>query len=654
MAYEKGLLTFTAHPKTAFFIEGFNNWKKAVERFHEHEKAECHKEAKMKILSSRTPTVKEQLSNEAAKNRAENRRMLLKMISSIKYLLRQGLAIRGHSESEGNLVQLLSLRSEDDPKLTSFLKQQRYLSHEIINEIIGNAVLRQILSNIHEAMWYSVLADETTDISNQEQLSLSIRWVSKTHEVHEDFIGLVHVPNITASVLVLAIKDVLVRCSLPLGQCRGQAYDGAANMMGHLRGVATQLQTEETRAIPVHCFAHCLNLALQDTAKKSEPIKNALDIVVEICKLITFSPKRSLVFQQCKEELSIPGTGLRPLCPTRWTVRSIALDSVIRNYPALLEAFEIISMESHDDYGRRANGVLTMLEKFSVYFGLKLSFLVFSATEQVSKALQAKDTTVQEALTSVKAAELFVQRHKNDEWFEMFYDTAVTEAERYSIVPTLPRYRRPPSRLDDGARPHVYSSPKEYFRRQYYEVLDMVNGEISRFDQKSLMIPKAIEELLLGASKTTGTEEISIPDILINAYSEDINMAKLKLQLCMLPDLLKTYANSQNVPNLSVTSLRTISEVFHVLPLSKDMLSEIDILLRIYFTIPITTATAERSFSVLRRIKTYLRSTMSESRLNNVMLLHCHKDITDSLDNVNIAKTFIAVNSRRQNYFGNF
>lgn len=182
----------------------------------------------------------------------------------------------------------------------------------------------------------------------------------------------------------------------------------------------------------------------------------------------------------------------------------------------------------------------------------------------------------------------------------------------------------------------------------------MVNGEISRFDQKSLMIPKAIEELLLGASKTTGTEEISIPDILINAYSEDINMAKLKLQLCMLPDLLKTYANSQNVPNLSVTSLRTISEVFHVLPLSKDMLSEIDILLRIYFTIPITTATAERSFSVLRRIKTYLRSTMSESRLNNVMLLHCHKDITDSLDNVNIAKTFIAVNSRRQNYFGNF
>ena len=56
--------------------------------------------------------------------------MVLKMISSIKYLVRQGLAIRGYSESEGNLVQPLSLRSEDDPNLTSFLKYQRYLFYK--------------------------------------------------------------------------------------------------------------------------------------------------------------------------------------------------------------------------------------------------------------------------------------------------------------------------------------------------------------------------------------------------------------------------------------------------------------------------------------------------------------------------------------------
>ena len=164
-AYEKGLLT--SHPKTAFFVEGFQNWKKAVERFQVHEGAECHREAKLKLCLSKAPTIAEQLNVQAAKTKAENRRMLLKLISSLKYLLRQGLAIRGHCESEGNLYQLLSLRCEDDPLLKRWLQQQQYLSHEVINEIItllGNTLLRELLAHIREAFWFSVMADETADI----------------------------------------------------------------------------------------------------------------------------------------------------------------------------------------------------------------------------------------------------------------------------------------------------------------------------------------------------------------------------------------------------------------------------------------------------------------------------------------------------------
>ena len=55
---------------------------------------------------------------------------------------------------------------------------------------------------------------------------------------------MVHVPSTTASILTTTIKDVLIRCIRPLSNCRGQAYDGAANMMGHLRGVATVIENE--------------------------------------------------------------------------------------------------------------------------------------------------------------------------------------------------------------------------------------------------------------------------------------------------------------------------------------------------------------------------------------------------------------------------
>ena len=84
-----------------------------------------------------------------AKTQSRNRQMFLKVISSLKYLLRQGLAVRAHKESEGNLYQLLLLRSEDDPSLSQWLKRKDYVSPEVINELIialGNTVLRKNLT----------------------------------------------------------------------------------------------------------------------------------------------------------------------------------------------------------------------------------------------------------------------------------------------------------------------------------------------------------------------------------------------------------------------------------------------------------------------------------------------------------------------------
>ena len=90
--------------------------------------------------------------------------------------------------------------------------------------------------------------------------------------------------------------------------------------------------------------------------------------------------------------------------------------------------------------------------EFKTFFGLKLSHLVFSATEQVSITLQCKNTTIQEALSAAAMAESFLQRQRKDNSFEMFYSSVVSQANEYNISdPVLPRYRRPPKRIDDDA-----------------------------------------------------------------------------------------------------------------------------------------------------------------------------------------------------------
>ncbi|KYM99568.1 Zinc finger MYM-type protein 1, partial [Cyphomyrmex costatus] len=71
----------------------------------------------------------------------------------------------------------------------------------------------------------------------------------------------------------------------------------------------------------------------------------------------------------------------------------------------------------------------------------------------------------------------------------------------------------------------------------------------------------------------------------------------------------------------------------------------------ILLTIPTTSCIAERSFSTLRRMKTYLRSTMGQSRLNSLAILHIHCDITETLDLNKIVNTFICANAVRRSKF---
>ena len=67
-----------------------------------------------------------------------------------------------------------------------------------------------------------------------------------------------------------------------------------------------------------------------------------------------------------------------------------------------------------------------------------------------------------------------------------------------------------------------------------------------------------------------------------------------------------------------------------------------------------TTASFEHNFLALKRIKTYLRNSMTQSRLNHCMLLHVRKDRTDSIDTKDIASEFIQNCSTCTAYFGSF
>ena len=121
--------------------------------------------------------------------------------------------------------------------------------------------------SIQNGVFYTIMADEVTDSSNQEQFVLCLRWVDEDLNPHEEFIGLHVVPNICAVALVACIRDTLIRMNLSIQNHRGQSYDGASNIPGSKSGVAAQIKTEELSAIFTHYYSHSLQLAVGDTVK---------------------------------------------------------------------------------------------------------------------------------------------------------------------------------------------------------------------------------------------------------------------------------------------------------------------------------------------------------------------------------------------------
>ena len=108
------LITFSTKGDDAFVKSGFSRWKYALERFAKHEAASAHKEAVLKIKSAASVSTGAILDARMKEQQLQRQRALQKHLSSSRYLARQGLALRGHDEKEGNMMQLLQMWSFHD------------------------------------------------------------------------------------------------------------------------------------------------------------------------------------------------------------------------------------------------------------------------------------------------------------------------------------------------------------------------------------------------------------------------------------------------------------------------------------------------------------------------------------------------------------
>ncbi|XP_041374139.1 zinc finger MYM-type protein 1-like [Gigantopelta aegis] len=189
----------------SFITAGFCNWKDGTTKFKMQQNSDCHKEAFERHiqLPQQTKYVGESLSAAHSEEKINNRHQLLTILRSIRFLARQGLPLRGHDDSQSNFIQILKLYGQFDESILKWMerKTMKFTSVDMQNEILqimALGILRQVAKNIRDDGFFTIMADETTDQSNREQVVIVLRHVDSDITVYEEFIGLYMVPSIDA------------------------------------------------------------------------------------------------------------------------------------------------------------------------------------------------------------------------------------------------------------------------------------------------------------------------------------------------------------------------------------------------------------------------------------------------------------------------
>ena len=242
-----------------------------------------------------------------------------------------------------------------------------------------------------------------------------------------------------------------------------------------------------------------------------------------------------------------------------------------------------------------------------------------------------------------------LQNLKSDEHIDAFWDKVMNKSSNVSIdEPTLPRRRKAPKHFQIGSgEPSFPESIADMFRQHYYKALDLVINSIKdRFDQPGYRTYKNLQDLLKSVTSHPAAYEAKL-EFVVDFCGQDFNKNTLKVQL----ETLQTTFSKKGIE----PTLTNVFDFFRELsnPM-RCMFSEVVTLVQLIMVMPATNATSERTFSALRRVKSYLRTTMTQERLNHLMLLNMHKDETDKLDLACVANDFVFGMERRKSIFGNF
>lgn len=652
-------------------VNGTNDWKNLHQTITRHMQSHLH--INCCIIYNNWKVGQSIIFNKNLERKLLNEKkfwtdVLERLFSITLRLTKCSLPFRGHREHifeiyNGNFLSEVELLAKYDPVMKELLQKPKghikYLSPKIQNELIyclGHNLENNIIKRVRACPFYTIIMDTTQDITKVDQLSIIIRFVDIEKDtlgntikfnICESFMGFMNVTDRSAGGLTNEILNFITKFDLDIHKCRGQGYDGASVMSGIYAGVQKRIKDIERTAEFIHCAVHNTGLVINDAVCGVKEVSTFFTVLQDLFNFFGVSLNRWELLASFTSESN---KTIKKLNPTRWAGRARSLTAVTIRYKDILMALTKISLTFKNRKDRdEANRLLKSMANFDFVFLCTILSKIFTLIDTISKLLQYKELDLITARNNLQNV-LHRINHFRQSYIEIKLE-AIEIASKWGIDPYFKnvRHRKIKKFHDELSEDYRLTNSEENFKiNTYYRVLDIISTQIKhRFQSMNHIIDKFD---FLQPQNIIAKAEAEIKNcakLLRNHYPNDLTSA-FEIEII----LFKRSFGSQN----QLSEIKSIKDLYIFLQITNSYMalsfSEVSTALQLFLTLPVTVASAERSFSKLKIIKNYLRNSIGQDRLKYMALLSIEAEEAKKMEMTQLIKDFVSAKTRKK-YFGN-
>ena len=339
-------------------------------------------------------------------------------------------------------------------------RRATYISPASQNQLlqaIDTVLRRDVAAEAACAEFYSLLADETTDMSGKEQLSVCLRYVLPDISLRERLLTFQQAPDLTGAGLATQLLAILRENGVDIGRMVGQGYDGTAVMSGCANGVQKHISDQCPAATYGHCASHALNLCLVKAGTVRQ-IQATVATMADITTLFSVSKQR-LAFLQTSISEKCPSrsrTRLKRHCATRWVENQEAVQVCKELFPAVTHALDVLTEHIDGVVVGKSTAYLDAINAPSFRLCLEILCTVLSVTKPLSLRLQAPSQDLLEAVRSVDDC-IDVLESYRDEAYDDLLSRVEEKLDHPIPMPRLSERKRHRSN-------HEEATPRDYYR----------------------------------------------------------------------------------------------------------------------------------------------------------------------------------------------